>query len=288
LTQNSKNLDEIDDVVGPYGDLYIYLIKGLVKDHYEAGFGEAFLGNWVEDDTSFLFFSTPSREVVSRLLKKESGLDLIDDYHFTYEQWQGGPLKSIRVENFLIAPPWVKLEAHGDEKKIILDPGVVFGTGMHPTTRDCLKAMVILRKQHRIDRVLDLGTGTGILALGAIQLGALEVTAVDLNPLCVKTAQKNVSLNQLEGRIHVFEGWAEDFVDVMADLVISNIHHGAVAKLLETRGFRRKGWLIISGLMRTQARDVKAALEKSGLKITHEWDHEMTWYTLLVQNEQVI
>jgi ribosomal protein L11 methyltransferase len=75
-------------------------------------------------------------------------------------------------------------------------------------------------------------------------------------------------------------------VDVMADLVISNIHHGAVATLLETEGFRRKGRLIISGLMRSQARDVKAELEKSGLTIIREWDHEMTWYTLLVQNEK--
>jgi len=288
LTQNSKSLHEIDDVHGPYGDLYIYLIKGLVEEKNETDFGAAFLGNWVEDDTSFLFFSKPSFDAVSRLLKKESGLDLIDDYRFTYEQWQGGPLKPIRVENLIFAPPWVKLEAHGDEKKIILDPGVVFGTGMHPTTRDCLKAMVTLRKQHRMDRVLDLGTGTGILALGAVHLGAQEVTAVDLNPLCVKTALKNVSLNQLEGRIRVFEGRAEDFVDVMADLVISNIHHEAVVALLGTEGFRRKGRLIISGLMRSQARDVKAELEKFGLKIIHEWDHEMTWYTLLVQNEKVI
>jgi ribosomal protein L11 methyltransferase len=286
LAQNSKSSHEIDDVAGPYGDLYIYLIRGPVKEKNETAFGSAFLGNWVEDDNSFLFFSKPSFDAVSRLLKNESGMALIDDYHFTYEQWQGGPSKSIKVENLLIAPPWVKIEAHGDERKIILDPGVVFGTGMHPTTRDCLKAMVTLRKYHRMERVLDLGTGTGILALGAIRLGAQAVTAVDLNPLCVKTAKRNVLLNKLERRIRVFAGKAEDFLDVMADLVISNIHHGAVATLLGTDGFRRKGWLIISGLMRSQARDVKAELGKSGLKIIHEWDHEMTWYTFLVKNEE--
>ena len=69
-----------------------------------------------------------------------------------------------------------------------------------------------------------------------------------------------------------------------ADLVISNLQHEALAALLERKVFKGKRWLIFSGLMRSQARDVGVRMEKHGLRIVREWDHEMTWYTLLVQN----
>ena len=75
---------------GPYRNLYIYLVQGPVDEEETAAFGEAFLGNWVEDDYSFLFFSAPSREQVLTQLKARSDLTLLDEYQFTYEQWQGG------------------------------------------------------------------------------------------------------------------------------------------------------------------------------------------------------
>jgi len=133
-----------------------------------------------------------------------------------------------------------------------------------------------------MDKVLDLGTGTGILALAAGFLGAREVTAVDLNPLAVKTTKRNFLLNHFEGIIKVVQGQAQDFVNQPADLVIANIHHEVVKDLLETDGFRQKHRFIISGLMRSQVRDVKGQLQKYGLEVVREWDHEMTWYTLLL------
>jgi len=147
----------------------------------------------------------------------------------------------------------MEVEPEPGDIKIIIDPGVVFGTGLHPTTKHCLRAMVTLQEgQIPMEKVLDLGTGTGILALAAGFLGAGEVTAVDLNPLAVKTTKRNVLLNHLEGIIKVVQGKAQDFVDQSADLVIANIHHEVVKDLLETDGFRQK-------------------------------DHEMTWYTLLLK-----
>ena len=266
---------------GPYSDLYIYLIQGRVDTYEEDLLGHAFLGNWVEDNSSFLFFSAPSPEIVSRFLEGRPALKLIDDYHFTYEQWQGGGLEPFRVEHIHVVPPWGSAEVEDDEIKIVLDPGVVFGTGLHPTTRDCLRAMVHLGRNQTWNRVLDLGTGTGILAVAAVLLGGDKALAVDLNPLCVKTALRNVAMNGLQGAIRILEGDVLDFAYEPADLVVANIHYDVMNRLMQIKGFLEKEWFIFSGLMRSQVRDLKSIMTKGGIEIIREWDHEMTWYTLL-------
>jgi ribosomal protein L11 methyltransferase len=285
LRGNAQTQGRSED--NPYAELFIYNLEGRVRDEDEPTLGENFLGNWVEGNTSFLFFSLPSPELVSQLLNRRPELKSIEDYHLTYEQWQGGSLKPFVIGHFLIQPPWEEVDADEGKVKIILDPGVVFGTGLHPTTRDCLKAMVRVHRQFPVQRVLDLGTGTGILALAAAILGAKEVLAVDLNPLSVKTAQRNIRLNGHEGSIKVVKGDAEDFVNEAADLVVANLQHGVIVKLLENRGFQEKNWVIISGLLRSEAREIKSQLGKYNLHLIYEWDHEGTWYTLLVRNSHV-
>lgn len=279
---SSINQGEVS--IETYKDLFIYHLRGRVRDIDERLLGENFLGNWVEDNESFLFFSAPSNEIIAGLLKNRSDLVFFDDYHFTYEQWQGAGLTSFKIENFLIVPPWDRTEAEKGELKIILDPGVVFGTGLHPTTRDCLRAMVYLRTRYPWEKVMDFGTGTGILAIAAALLGSKEVLAVDLNPLSVKTAKKNVSLNHLEEIIKVFEGRVENLVNEDADLVVANIHYEVIRKILENKGFREKSWFIISGLMRSQVQVAKWQMEKYDLQVIHEWDNDMTWYTILAEN----
>ena len=267
---------------GPYGDLFIYHLKGQVREQEELALGEHFQGNWVEDDASFLFFSVPSRQSVIRLIQKRSDMELIEDYHFTYEQWQGSALRPMRVAHFLIHPPWEEADTDDQETEIILDPGMVFGTGLHPTTQDCLRAMVHLREESTLGRVLDLGTGTGILALGAAMLGAEKVKAVDLNPLAVKTARRNVQINGLEGSIEVVEGLAEDFAEETADLVLANLHYTVIVKLLNSPSFMKKSWYVVSGLLRSQVREIRYRLGEVGLHVIREWEREGTWYTLLV------
>jgi len=267
----------------PYKDLYIYLFKGVLRKDHEAALGEAFIGNWVEDDTSFLFFSSPADEILRSFLKKYPEFELIDSFHFTYEQWQGGRLSRTEVAGFVILPPW---EASGDGEEsncILIDPGVVFGNGLHPTTQDCLSALVYAANKRPFERVLDLGTGTGILSVAAVLLGAVEVLAVDLNPLCVKTAKRNIELNHLKEKIEVVEGHAEGFFEEAADLVVANIHYDVIQKLLKARRFRPKDRLVISGLMRSQARDVRVQLDKSRIRVVREWDRDMTWFTILAE-----
>jgi ribosomal protein L11 methyltransferase len=283
LTTESDN--QRKEKNGPYADLFIYHLKGQVREQEELALGEHFQGNWVEDDASFLFFSVPSRQRVLKLIEKRSGTELIEDYHFTYEQWQGSALRPMRVAHFLIHPPWEEADTDDEETEIILDPGMVFGTGLHPTTQDCLKAMAHLREKSTLGRVLDLGTGTGVLALAAALLGAEKVKAVDLNPLAVKTARRNVQLNGLGGSIQVVEGLAEDFAEETADLVLANLHHAVIVKLLNSPAFLKKSCYVVSGLLRSQVREIRYQLGEVGLHVIREWEQEGTWYTLLVRND---
>ena len=266
----------------PYKNLYIYLMKGLVSREEEAWFGESFLGNWVEEDTCFLFFGEPSEGSISNLLQKRVDLQLLEKYHFSYEEWQGAFSEPLRIDRFLIVPPWVEAVQAPGETKIFLDPGLVFGTGLHASTRDSLKALSYVHSRVEVKRVLDLGTGTGVLALASALLGAEQVLAVDLNPLCVKTAKKNVEWNHLESRIEVKEGRAEDFAELQADLVLANIHWDVLKTLIEKEGFRRNPWIVLSGLMRTHARDLESDLARYGLRTVKAWEDEATWYTMLV------
>jgi ribosomal protein L11 methyltransferase len=268
-----------------YNDLYIYLIKGLVPREEESSLGSSFLGNWVEEDTCFLFFSETSSGIVSELLKRHSELQLLESYHFSYEEWQGAFSEPLRIDRFLIVPPWVESAAGPGETKILLDPGIVFGTGLHASTRDSLKALSYVHSRSDIKKVVDLGTGTGVLALASALLGAQQVLAVDLNPLCVKTAKTNVQLNRLESRIEVKEGRAEDFAEIPADLMLANIHWDVLKSLLAKEGFRKSRWIVLSGLMRSHARDLDSDLTRYGLRIVKTWEDEATWYTMLVNGQ---
>jgi ribosomal protein L11 methyltransferase len=269
----------------PYQNLHIYLVEGVVAKEDEKALGEGFLGNWVEQESSFLFFSAPCKEKVLELLRTRGDLKLVEEHCFTYEEWQGSRLQPLKVDRFLVVPPWDKPEPEEAEQNIILDPGVVFGTGIHPTTQDCLRALAQVFQQTRVSKVLDFGTGSGILALAAAFLGADHVVASDLNPLAVKTARRNVTLNHLEKVIKVVEGDVLAFAGEPAEVVMANIHHDVMVKLIDKEGFRSKGWLILSGLMRSQVRDMKSRLEEHRLEIIREWDHEGTWYTLLVRSD---
>ena len=207
-------------------------------------------------------------------------LTFIDSYQMPWEQWQGTEFTAFDQGCFQVIPPW---ENGGnkrlDKLPIILDPGIVFGTGTHPTTRDCLDAVQLACRGRAPDRVLDLGTGTGLLALAAARLGCRLNLAVDLNFLAAQTAEKNVRLNGLEKQIAVVRGNAEAFVDFPADLLIANIHHHVMQKLIRTKGFSTRKRFILSGLFRGEAKQVRIELERLAAKILKSWTHDGIWHT---------
>jgi len=277
------------ELPGPPRNIYIYYIEGIVSDREEKFLGPDFMGNWVEDSSSFLFFSAPAQEAVRRVVLHNPRLRLADSYTFAYEEWQGANFEELRIGSFVIQPAWSK--ASGDLEDgipIVLDPGVVFGSGIHPTTGDCLRALEWIRGREAFRSVLDLGTGTGILSIAGVLLGADRAKALDLNPLCVKTSHANVRLNHCESRVEVVHGSALDAAEDPADVVVANIHHRVLSELIARAGFRQRRWLVLSGLLRSQARDIKDALARHGLKLVREWDHDMTWYTLVARHPDFV
>jgi len=268
-----------------YSDLYIYWINRALTEEEEKSLGKSFIGNWVEDDFSFLFFSEDALKIIKKLMQKDSNLRILDHYHMTYEQWQGELYDSIQIDKFLIIPPWHKtIEIKDGLIPISLDPGVVFGNCLHPSTRHCLNAISWLLERYNAKKVLDLGTGTGILAIAAARLGAERIIAVDINPLCIKTANKNIVLNGLEDRIETICARAEDTISQHrdADLVIANLSYEVILKLINLSDFLDIDKAILSGMLRSQWADIKSRLIKKGYDIAREWDHEMIWHTAMV------
>jgi ribosomal protein L11 methyltransferase len=262
----------------PYRDLYIYYLSGRFRpdSHFHP---DHYIGSWEEGDFSFLFFTKPNLALVERMLSRTTGLKLLDHYHMTYEQWQGGQVAPCRIGRFTVTPPWVAKDDAKADDTIMLDPGVVFGTGTHPTTRDCLDALQLAFDDRRLQTAIDLGTGTGLLALAAARLGCPKVLAMDVNLLAARTTLRNVRLNQMTGRIVVAQGDAEKFIDFTSDIVVSNIHYEVMKNLVRAKGFLKKKRFILSGLMRSEAAHIESILATLPVKIIRRWDQDGTWHT---------
>jgi ribosomal protein L11 methyltransferase len=164
----------------------------------------------------------------------------------------------------VICPAWRSYRARAGEAAIRLDPGMAFGTGQHPTTLMCLLALEETVRPGV--SVLDLGTGSGILALASARLGASSVLAVDNDPLAVRAARENVRLNGLEAVVRVGEGSVEGALGPF-DVIAANISApvivelaGAMAKALGPGGV-----LIAGGFSEAKAAEVAAALTAAGL-----------------------
>jgi ribosomal protein L11 methyltransferase len=268
----------------PYRELYIYYLAGRMQE-VESRELIDFIGNWEEDGYSFLFFSKPADAQVKWLLDAQPQLALLDDFHMSYEEWQGAGIQPNQIGRFHIRPPWLTAPDNRDDPSgilpIILDPGVVFGTGTHATTKDCLSAVSAAMDTGECQTVLDLGTGTGLLALAAARCGCRRCLAVDLNALAAATAGINVRLNHWEDRILVVRGRAENFMDTPADLLIANIHYDIMRQLIRSPGFLTKKRFILSGLMRSEASAVRDFLYTEPVKILREWSGDGIWHTFL-------
>ena len=171
-------------------------------------------------------------------------------------------------ERIVVKPTWREFEAAPGDVILELDPGMAFGTGLHPTTQMCLLAL-----EERIEPgmcVLDLGTGSGILALAAAKLGAAAVLALDTDPVAVTAAQENVRRNGVAERVTVVHGSLNHVADTY-DLVVVNILAKVIVALagegLAERVKPRGGW-VAAGIIEPQVGEVVAALEAAGLQVT--------------------
>ncbi len=266
--------------IGPNGDLFIYYLKGRLKAA-SGMFQNNLIGLWEEEDDSILFFSSPASQQIQNLLSHQPHLSYVDSYEMSYAQWLGEDFSSFEHGKFRITPVWEsgKGGTDGDKIEFLLDPGLVFGTGTHPTTRDCLKALETAACSKEFGTVLDLGTGTGLLSLAAARLGSDHVVAVDLNLLAARTAARNVQINRLEDRVVIIQGKAEDVIAYPADLVIANIHYDVMRHIINAKEFLEKKRFILSGLLRGEAKEVADGLARLRVKIIEQWTRDGIWHT---------
>jgi len=267
----------------PYSELYIYYLEGRLPPRAFLN-DDAFIGNWEEEGDSFLFFTQPRNRQMQRFVEQSPQVVLVDHYHMTYAEWQGSLPEPFSVGQLNIMPPWYDGATEFKSGSILLDPGVVFGTGTHPTTHDCLNALQYAFDRRTISRVLDLGTGTGLLGLASVRLGAGQCIAVDSNRLAVETALRNVRYNDMLKQVLVVQGDAKKCIDLPCDLMVSNIHYDIMRQLVSAPGFQDIAHFILSGLLRSQALEIERQLRRCGAKILRQWTQEGIWHTVFGEN----
>lgn len=192
-------------------------------------------------------------------------------------------LRVLKVgERVIIRPSWLEHLPQKGEVVIELDPGMAFGTGLHPTTQLCLMTL-----EERIQpgaRLLDLGTGSGILAIAGAKLGAGSALALDTDADAVAAARRNVSKNQVTDRIEVACGslaQAEGrfdlvLVNILAPVIVEMAGQGLADRLAPD------GLLVTAGILEDQAEEVEAALEAAGLVIAERRQIE-DWVALVAE-----
>ena len=187
-----------------------------------------------------------------------------------WEQAWRESFRPIRVGRIAVTPSW--LDAPRDAEVVVtIDPGVAFGTGLHATTRGCLAALDSRLPGGEVTglakTVIDVGTGSGVLAIAAIKLGAGRAVAIDCDPTAASVARENVALNGVADRVWVVVGDLMDPVAQRAEVIIANIHAQAIVQLASAlpQHLHPGGCFIGSGIASRQCPAVESALSAAGL-----------------------
>jgi ribosomal protein L11 methyltransferase len=212
----------------------------------------------------------PAAEITLRFVAEE-------DWANAWKQF----FKPQRIgRRIVVKPTWEDFLPGPDDLILQIDPGMAFGTGLHATTRLCLRAL----EEHVTPgmAIADVGTGSGILAVGAALLGAASIEATDIDPLAVRVAKENIAVNSVTDRINVYE--AATPPSGTFDIVVANILADVILGMADAlySAVRPGGALIASGIIESRAEDVRRGLRAVGFTaiVTHE---EGEWIALVAR-----
>ncbi len=194
------------------------------------------------------------------------------------ERWKEGHAAQ-RIGRVVIVPSWLDETIGPDEVAVRMDPGMAFGTGLHPTTRGCLA--LLQRVGPMPPRVLDVGSGSGILALAALRLGAGQVDCLDTDAEAVRATRANAEANGLAGQVSVRQGTLPETASTTYPLILANLVAAVLVELAPrlAEHLEPGGTLIAGGVIAERAGEVMAALDASGLALDERLD-DGEWVSL--------
>ena len=197
-------------------------------------------------------YELPSSSVRDMSVREVADRDWLEEWK---QNWQ-----PVEIGQFIIAPPWSNIDETHDRHVIRIEPGMAFGTGTHETTRLCLDA---IQKHYAGGSFLDVGTGTGILAIAAAKLfPQARIEACDTDETAIAIARENAELNGVD--INFWVGSIDDST-ASADLVCANLTADVITRIMPALAGVTCGKLILSGILETQLKMVQAALHDCGI-----------------------
>lgn len=187
-----------------------------------------------------------------------------------------------RIGPFVIVPSWIDEPIGSGEIPIVLDPGMAFGTGLHPTTRACLELLAAQDPVSR--RVLDVGIGSGILSIAALRMGAEGAVGLDTDPLAVEAAARNAGRNGLGDRLTTRLGTLPPTADERFSIVLANLVAAVLVELAPRLAahLAPDGVLLASGIIDVRAEEVEEAMRRASLEVTHRRD-DGEWVSLRLE-----
>lgn len=239
----------------------------IEKDLLEKDRGHCLIHIYIKSDKD----AFETKLWLSEMLKSASIENEISIVGVNEEDWANGWKQYYHVQhigkNIVVVPSWEKYEPKNNEVIMTLDPGMAFGTGTHETTRLCLELLEGVVSGNK--NILDIGTGSGILAVGGLLLGAKSALGVDIDPVAVKTADENAKINGVNDKTKFLCGDLTDKVSGSFEIVTANIVADVIIRLLDTvKNYLISGGdFIISGIIDTRGDEVQKACEDAGFKV---------------------
>lgn len=237
------------------------------------------------DDGIVTHIRDVDRDVVSAALARADGMATVEYAPTPIVDWSKewrSRIAAHRLGRLVVTPPWLAQEFSEDER-IVIDPGMAFGTGEHETTRGVVR--LLQRVIRPGDIVADLGAGSAVLGIAAAKLGATRVVAIELDEDAIGNAEANVVANGVAAQVSVIQGDAAWILPLIAPVrvVLANIVSSVLLELLPTirDSLTANGLAILSGILVEERRDMERALAAAGWRV-QESDEEGQWWSATI------